>query len=205
MHGETVGKYYYREGINGSEILLFDPLTFIEDKELSIKSAIPSFDEKKVLIAYSAAGAEVSTIKILDVDTKTFLSETIYPSWFGPLDWTLDSKAFTYFWQKTDDHNDPSFELDTKTKLQHLGDDLSNNIDFFSNESYPNLNIQPNEFPLVQVDKDSPKYIFGYLTNVRREMIVYYADIAELHKKFNWSVLCKEEDVTPFRITMTWC
>ena len=47
LPGEKVGKLYYREGINGKEILLFDPTTFIAGKTLTLESAVPSYDGKK--------------------------------------------------------------------------------------------------------------------------------------------------------------
>src|SRR6266487_344148 len=37
MPGETVGKLYYRQGINGKEQLLFDPSTYIQGKTLTIQ------------------------------------------------------------------------------------------------------------------------------------------------------------------------
>ena len=194
MPGENVAKFYYREGMAGKEILLFDPLNYIKDKTLSIQSTIPSFDGKKVLLSYSEAGAEVSTIKILDVDTKIFLPETIYPSWFGPISWTFDNKSFTYFSQQSSDKDDPGFILNTKSKLHKLGDDIKNDKDFFSNASYPNLNIQPNELPFAGLNKDSRNYIFADLSNVRSEMLTYYAPIEQFNQNIQWKILCSQDD-----------
>ncbi|RYY70793.1 MAG: serine protease, peptidase S9 family protein [Chitinophagaceae bacterium] len=195
MPGENVSKLYYREGMEGKEILLFDPQNYIKGKTLSIQSALPSYDGKKILIGYSESGAEVSTIKIMDVATKTFSPETIYPSWFGPISWTHDNKAFTYFSQKTGDSKSHDFELNTKTKLHILGQNVKDDIDFISNESYPALNIAPNELPFAWVDKHSRNHIFADLSNVRSEMMTYYAPISQLmSKKIEWKVLCKPED-----------
>lgn len=194
MPGENVAKFYYRQGMNGEEILLFDPTTHIPGKTLSIQSTLPSHDGKKVLIAYSEGGAEVNTIKIMDVDTRTFLPETIYPSWFSPFSWTFDNEAFTYFSQKTEDHTNPDFILNTKTKLHRLGEDVSKDKDFFSNESYPELQIQPQELPFAFLNKDSRKYIFAEVSTVQNEMLRYYASIDQLDSKINWKVLCKQED-----------
>ncbi len=47
--GEKVGKLYYRNGMAGQEIMLFDPTNFIAGKTLSIQSTIPSYDGKKLL------------------------------------------------------------------------------------------------------------------------------------------------------------
>jgi len=46
MPGETVAKVYYREGMDGKEQLLFDPLAYIEGKTLSVESILPSYDGK---------------------------------------------------------------------------------------------------------------------------------------------------------------
>jgi prolyl oligopeptidase len=195
MPDEKVARLYYRNGWQGKEILLFDPTTYINGKTLTIESILPSYDGKMVAIGYSESGAEISTIKVLNVDTRTFLAETIYPSWFGPISWTFDNKGFTYFSQKTGDNMSPEFELNTKTKLHVLGDQVQNDIDFFSNESYPNLGIASNELCFAWLNKDSKEYIFARLSNVNRTRRDYFAPIAELkNKKINWKVLCKRED-----------
>ena len=195
MPGESVGKLFYREGLNGVEQLLFDPTTYIAGKKLSLQSSLPSHDGKKIIISYSESGAEISTIKVMDVDSKTFLPESIYPSWFGPISWTFDNQSFTYFSQKTGDNTSPEFELNTKTKLHKLGDDVKNDIDFFSNESYPDLNIKPNELPFAYVSTDSKDYIFADLSNVTPELYTYYAPIAQFNsKKIDWKLLCKADD-----------
>ncbi len=181
--------------MNGKEQLLFDPTTYIKGKTLSIQNALPSYDGKKVVISYSESGAEISTIKVMDVATKTFLPESIYPSWFGPISWTFDNKAFTYFSQKTGDNTSPEFELNTKTRLHKLGGDVKDDIDFISNESYPDLDIKPNELPFAGLNKDSRKFIFADLANVRNEMFTYYAPVSQLYSgKINWKILCKPED-----------
>lgn len=195
MPGENVSKLYYRQGMNGKEQLLFDPTTYIKGKTLSIQSTLPGYDGKKIIISYSEAGAEISTIRVMDVDTKTFLPESIYPSWFGPVSWTFDNKSFTYFSQKTGDNTSPEFELNTKTKLHKLADDVKNDVDFFSNESYPDLDIKPNELPFAGVNKDSRNFIFADLSNVRQELFTYYAGISQLNSgKIEWKILCRPED-----------
>ena len=195
MPGEKVAKLYYRQGMAGVEVLLFDPATYVKGKTLSIEGILPSYDGKKIIIWYSQSGAEISTIKVMNVDTKTFLADSIYPSWFGAISWTFDNKAFTYFAQKTGDNTSPEFELNTKTRLHTLGDDAKNDKDFFSNESYPGLNLQSNDLPFAGLNKYSKDYIFADLSNVRNEMFTYYAPIAQFNSgKIDWKVLCKPTD-----------
>ncbi len=194
MPGETVGKVYYRQGLNGKEQLLFDPLGYIIDKTLSVQKIIPSYDGKKILLSYAEGGGEISTIKVLEVDTKTFLPETIYPSWNGPISWTGDNKAFTYNWLPTDDITNFEIQQNNKTKLHVIGSDVKNDIDFYSSESYPALGIMPVDIPLADLPKGS-NYIIGYLYTDKAEYHCYYAPVPKTFTdKLDWKILCKPED-----------
>lgn len=81
--GDKVSKVYCRETINGDDQLLFDPMTFISGKTLSVEYVTPSYDGKKLLIGYAEQGAEISTIMVMDVDSKTFLTDEIPASVFS--------------------------------------------------------------------------------------------------------------------------
>lgn len=191
--GEKVAKLYYREGLNGQEVMLFDPANHIAGKTLSIQGIKPSYDGKKILVWYSENGAEVSTIKVLDVDKKEFLADTIFPSWQGGISWAFDNNGFTYFSQKTDDFTSKEFGLNTKTKFHKLGDKVQNDIDFFSNESYPGL-VDPEDGPIAGFNKDSKKYYFADVLSTRAELITYYAILKPVDQKLNWKALCKPDD-----------
>jgi len=194
MPGEKVGKLYYRIGIHGKEELLFDPMNYIKGKTLSIEEFLPSHDGKKIVIAYTEGGKEISTLKVMNVDTKKYLPGTIYPT-YGPNSWTFDNKGFLYYALKTGDNSDSSFKLNNKTKFHKLGDDVKNDIDFFSNESYPDLNIKPNESPAAFLSEGSRNYIFGNVSTVQNERLEYYAPISEINSgKINWKILCRPED-----------
>jgi prolyl oligopeptidase len=192
--GEKVSKVYYREGIQGKEQMLFDPLTFIPGKILSVQQIIPSYDAKKLVIAYSESGAEVSTIQVMNVDTKQFLPDIITAT-AGPGSWTFDNNAFMYMWIKSADNADPTGRLNPKTKLHKLGTDVKTDIDFFSNESYPALNIEAKAYPFVFFVKDSKDYIFAGEGTVQREMKFYYAPIAQLYSgNIQWKSLSALDD-----------
>lgn len=195
LGGENVGKLYVREGWSRAEKLLFDPTTYRTGVTTSIQGIAPSPDGKFVALGLSAAGAEISTIRILSVDRGALLADSIYPSWFGPLGWTLDNSSLFYFSQKTADNKSPEFELNTKTKLHKLGGDPATDRDFFSNESYPDLNIAPNELPFASIDESYPDFVFANVANVRNEMRVFYAPVAEMAKpSVGWNVLCEPSD-----------
>ena len=192
MPGEAVGKLYYREGMSGAEQLLFDPTHYMSGKILTLQSILPSYDGKKIAIAYSAKGAEVSTIIVMDVDTKTFLKDSIYPS-RGAYSWTFDNKSFFYNWLRSADNKDPQARLNSKTRLHVIGTDMSGDIDFFSNEIYPELKIAPNLYPYAGLNEDSKNYIFSTLGSVQPEFQGYYAPI-QTSGKIGWKALCTYDD-----------
>jgi prolyl oligopeptidase len=195
MPGEKVSKVYYREEMNGMEQLLFDPLNYIAGKTLTVGQVLPSYDGKKVLISYFENGSEVSTLRVMDVDTKKFLKDSIYPS-TGATGWTFDNKNFMYGWIKSADNTDPASRLNSKTKLHSLDPNVSgSDVDFFSNESYPSLNIEPSSYPEASLNRDSRDYIFSGVYSVQPEMKVYYAPISQFNSgKIQWQVLCTPAD-----------
>ena len=194
MPGENVSKLYYRKSMNGKEELLFDPKTYIPGKTLTIESANPSYDGKKIAICYSQQGAEVSTLKIMEVDTKQFLNDSIYPT-AGFNSWTFDNKSFMYSWIKSADNKDPLSRLDSKTKLHVLGNDINNDADFFSNGSYPELIKDPSAYPYVFFSEDSKNYIFSGVSTVQQEITSFYAPVGQLNsQKISWKPLCNPTD-----------
>jgi prolyl oligopeptidase len=194
MPGEKVSKVYYREGIKGEEILLFDPLSYIKGKTLSVTQIMSSYDGKKLIISYSLAGAEVSTIKVMDVDARKFLPDSIYPT-AGVNSWTFDDKAILYTWIKSADNMDPTARLNAKTKLHKIGDPVKNDIDFFSNASYPQLKIDASVYPIAFLSNDSRDYIFSYEASVQNELKLNFAPISQFGShKIQWKPLSNISD-----------
>ncbi len=194
LGGENIGKLCFRESWNGVEKLLFDPSTYKAGVKTTIQTILPSYDGKYVALGLSAGGAEFSEIRVLDVDRGTLLPESFYPS-YGPIAWMLDSKSFFYDAGKTTDLKSLQIELNRKTRLHRLGADIATDIDFFSDESNPELGIAPKEFPDASVDESYPGYVFGGLGTVQNELKIYYAPISEIgHVPLKWSVLCTPSD-----------
>ncbi|MEJ7627291.1 MAG: prolyl oligopeptidase family serine peptidase [Ferruginibacter sp.] len=194
MPDESVGKLYFREGYDGKEQLLFDPTRYVKGKTYTVQSASPSYDGKKIAIAYSEKGAEVSTIRIMDVDTKKFLKDSIYPS-DGGASWTYDNKSFYYGWIKSADNRDPEARLNPKTKFHTVGTEVATDLDFFSNASYPEMKIDPSVYPYVFLSEDSRDYIFSGEGSVQSEFKMYYAPIPTSNTaKIKWNVLAVPSD-----------
>jgi prolyl oligopeptidase len=194
LGGENVGKLYSRQGWNGAEKLLFDPATYKAGVTTTINSLAPSWDGKYVAIGFTSGGAEWSEIKVLDVERRTFLPESIYPS-YGVSGWTKDSKSFFYDAGKVTDIKSLDIELNRKTKIHKLGTDFATDKDILSDESNPELGISAKEMPSVNIEEYYPDYLIGSVSTVQNEMLLFYAPVAELKsKKIKWDVLCKPSD-----------
>jgi len=200
LGGENVGKLYYRDGWKGTEQLLFDPAGFTPSGAkpgdiATIVNYTPSPDGRHVVLALSAAGAEYSELRPLEVESRKLLPETIYPS-YGALSWTMDSKSFLYDAGKVTDIKSPEIELNRKTRLHALGTEIGSDVDFFSNESYPDLEISPKEFPMAFIDESYPAYVVGNVGTVQNEMRLFIAPTAQIapNSKLKWSVLALPSD-----------
>jgi prolyl oligopeptidase len=194
MPGEKVSKVYFRENMDAPEQLLFDPLTFQAGKTLSVQQISPSYDGKKLLIGYAENGAEVQTIRVMNADTKQFLSDEISAT-AGIVGWTFDNKAFMYMWIKSADNTDPTARLNPKTKLHTLGSDPKTDIDFFSNEAYPDLKMDSKVYPNVYLYKDSKDYVFAGEETVQSELKMYFAPFSQFNTgKIQWKNLCTQSD-----------
>lgn len=194
LGGENVGKLYFREGWNGVERLLFDPSTYKAGVTTTIQAIVPSIDGRHVAFGLSSGGAEYSEIRILNVDSGELLPDRMYPS-YGPLGWTLDSRSFFYDAGKVTDIKSPDIELNRKTRVHKLGTDFATDVDFFSAERNPELDIEPKEFPLAFIDESYPDYVFGFVETVQNEKEVYYAPESEMKNAgVKWAVLCRRSD-----------
>jgi prolyl oligopeptidase len=200
LGGENVGKLYYRDGWKGVEHLLFGPSS-VSPKGAkagdvaTIVSYVPAPDGQHVVLGLSAAGAEYCELRTLDVNKRQLLPESIYPS-YGASSWTMDSKAFLYDAGKVTDIKNAEIELNRKARLHRLGTDVNTDVDFFSNESYPDLGIDAKEMPEAYIDESFPSYVIANLSTVQSEMRLFYAPTSQMTGggKLAWSVLAKPSD-----------
>jgi prolyl oligopeptidase len=197
LGGENVGKFYYRQGLDGPEKLLFDPTTYAKDGKTLLETANPSWDGKHVILALSSGGSEWAELRILDVDTGKLLDDRIYPSWGSDPSnaWTPDNQSFLYDAGNTTDIKSSQIELNRKTRLHKLGIPVSDDFDLFSNESCPQLGISEREMPLALIAEDFPDWIIGNVATVQRESRFYIARTSDLkNRKADWKLAAKLSD-----------
>ncbi|MDO5655810.1 MAG: prolyl oligopeptidase family serine peptidase [Flavobacteriaceae bacterium] len=160
--GEVLPKLYVFNRKITKETLLFDPANF-EGKRVNLMFFSPSDNGKFAAVGIAEGGSEITTIKILDVEKNNFLRNEIFPTAGFPqgVSWTADNKGFFYVKLSGTDTKDPNLLLNTKAMFHRIGTDPKNDVDYFSNSSFPDLDVKPLEFPSVYTVKNSPDY---YLT-----------------------------------------
>ncbi len=90
--------------------------------------------------------------------------------------------------------NQPDRLLGTKIYLHKVGTDPSADREFFSMEKYPELGIQPEEFPNVEYDKNNG-WLFASVQTVDSKINNFIAPVADLEKpKIQWQHLFHSSD-----------
>ena len=203
LGGENVGKLYYREGWSGSEKLLLDPSAYKQGVATVIESMIPSFDGRHVVVALSANGAEVSELRVIDVDRGTLLSDRIDSS-LGPMSWAPDNVSFFYDSGPKSDPQQLAFHLDRKVRMHRLNaaggvdnrDSTADvDVDVLSDQSHPELKILAKESPALSIDEASPDYVWGGAGTAQQELRAFYAATSDLKgDTLHWKPLCEPSD-----------
>jgi prolyl oligopeptidase len=192
---DQTGKLFYRDGYEGKETLLYDPVKHSSDSTLkfSISSAALSIDGSKVALEIAPNGSESGEIVIMDIRDLKKYPEKIDRS-VGGVSWIQDGSGLFYLRLKSSDVHQKDRELDSKAFFHLIGTDPAKDAEVLSREKYPQLGFKAEAMPFVIYDKDS-KYLFAYLSTVDNRQTVFYAPFSELKKdKINWKPLFKPED-----------
>lgn len=201
---DETGKLFHRVGYEGKEKLLFDPEKYDNDttKKYVINSLSPSIKGENIAFEIAPDGSESSILLIMNVQEKKLFSEQIDKCWFSSPSWLEDGSSFLYNRLQSDDVHDMNREKDSKTYLHKIGTDPTLDKEIFSREKYSELEINPEDFPMVGYDKDA-KLLFGVPYTVDSRLIVYYAPVSELkNNRINWKKLfSKSDEVYNFGMT----
>ena len=195
---KPVASLYYRKGIQGKEILLYNPMDFIKGKTLNIKNFTPSVHGTKITIETAEGGGELCTIRIMNVATKQFYKDAINPTLYGVSGWINDN-AFLYTAHTSFKEDAVEFCLNTKSMLHFVGTDKIDDKEILSNVKYNQLSIASEDVCIVSLD-DEKRYLIGYLQTATSELRAYYAPVSAVNdNRIPWKILFKKDDnVTNF-------
>lgn len=190
---EGIDKLYFRKGINGAEILLLDPETF--KKGATITAYVISPDRKKLAITLAENGSEVCELRIMDLESKTFLADKLTPVWSEfNFEFTPDSKAITYTKMSSGDSNSDEFLKNMKALIHVIGTNPETDKILASKNNNHNLNLLSEQFPETSFSDDY-SYVILRIGSTKNEELSFYAPFSEINKaKINWKPLIKFED-----------
>lgn len=193
--GENVGKLYFREGWGGPEQLLFDPNSYKKGSDTAMTLFVPSIDGKHVVLGLAAKGGEWSELRVLQVDGRQLLPDSIYPAgWFG-VSWLPGSQAFLYNGGNVADVKNPDIELNREVRIHRLGSPVTEDRGILSNASTPELAIAPKEIPLGEIPQSTSDRIVGALATVQSEFRLYTVHLSDLSAgRVTWKPLVERSD-----------
>ena len=192
LPSEQMNKFYSQDIKTGKETLLFDPQTHVAGKTFDFETFV-SDDGSRILFSLGEAGNEVSDLHIYDVRSGKFLPEII-PLALGPSFVLGSSDQITYTQMKNYDVHDPQTMLNMPSKLHVIGTPVSSDKIVTSSSTHPELNIQPQEMPILMTFTNSPYLFMGKFT-VENNHTLYFAPKSELNQnKINWKPLTTASD-----------
>ena len=182
---DNVNKLYYRQGKDGKEKLLFDPTAYTKAHKRSITfSYMPSKDGKNIALALSEEGKlDINTVKVLNVDTKTFHPDSLYPV-MSVQAWSPDNKGFLYSSLQTDNPNALDLFQDIAIKYHQLGSFPKEDRLIVSRLNNPKFALKPSEFGAISLTPDNQYMIISL------PMGKFYASVFDLNRTtIDWKVL----------------
>jgi len=192
--GGNIPKLFVRDD-SGHERTIVDPKKF--DREggyAKIDYWQPSWNCELVVYGVSVGGAEVGTLRVVDVDTATDLPDTIDRVYYGNPAWLPDDSGFFYTRMAPD--SAPG-DLSRKMLLLHkLGADPNWEEPIVGTNLSASLRVPPSRLPWARTDPGSPYLVLGMDAGLGNDDIaVYTTQInAVSGLKTRWKQVSAESD-----------
>jgi prolyl oligopeptidase len=196
--GEQLAKLMVR-GADGKDRVLLDPATLgSKGSHASLNNFTPSPDGTRIAYNVSEGGSEISSIKVLEVDTGKHLNDVV-PGIWGEFaaSWLPDGSGFFYtrMAEAPGEGVDPM--LNMVAKLHLLGDAIDKDVVVLGRDLAPAMTLGPEEFPIVAVAAGSP-YVIALGVGARSEMRISIARLADVDRTGNgktpWKTVAEYAD-----------
>ncbi|MFZ0599408.1 MAG: hypothetical protein WAM46_20640, partial [Flavobacterium sp.] len=186
-------KLYYKQGFEGDEILLFDPVGYKKADGITynIGSITPNIEGDKVAVEISQNGSESGELFIIDINGKMY-PETFDRCWGSYVSWLPDGNSFTFTRLNSSDVKDVNRSLNTKVYYHKLGQTEKEDVEFLSNVTNPELNILPEEAPYNIYRKNSKNYALFRTVDARIRL--YTSNFNNNPSPTTWKSLVTQED-----------
>jgi prolyl oligopeptidase len=201
---ERIEKIFYRDSLTGQEVEIFDTHS-VDDSttKYDIYYFEPSYDGKYLACGLSPNGSEMSVIKIIDVESKKILPETIERAAYGNPSWVSGQVGFFYTQLKDikSASDEQTLYEDGKVKFHVVGSDPKNDREIISHThskdlvssklDIPFLSVFPNtDMAVVSVARGSTQYISLYCTSLNN-LIPKHSTVEPV-----WKQLCTPDEMT---------
>jgi prolyl oligopeptidase len=202
LANESLGKLYMRQGLDGQEKLIIDTDQYKgpNGEPAAINSYAPSNDGKYVAFVISQGGAEIGTLRILDVDAGKETGDAIDRVWDPGVAWLADNKSFTFTRMQKLAPDASPLELEEKSKvyIHKVGDSPDNDVPVFGYGLSSRVDVDPVDLPGMMVEPTSDYAVAVLEHGTQNEVTVYTAPVATLGQTDTpWSKLCDvDADVT---------
>lgn len=198
---EKIQAIFYKADLSSKEIELFSTKSLNQtDKTYNIDYYEPSMDGKYIAFGISANGDEMSVIRIINVETKSFLPESIERATYGTPFWVPGKEAFFYAQLK-----EIKSEEDFKTKyedntvmLHWLNTDPKNDKEIFSRAANKNLMLDKIDIPFISTFPNSDRVLAFTFHGSTPYLSLYYTSLNDLigkeEKSVLWKKVCEADD-----------
>ncbi len=193
---QNTPKLYYKNGNSGSEILVFDPQTYSKGRFKDVAYRFfPSKDGKKVALTLTRKGnSDIATLKIIDVDSKNFLSDSLYPV-NSIQTWTPDSKGIIYGALQTSDPLSTGLFQDIEVKYHQIGQNAQEDKTIISRKNNPDLDIKAAELLFVTYSPDHKYLMATAWSGAQDQNRSFFAPAVQFeNSNINWKPLAQPED-----------
>jgi prolyl oligopeptidase len=192
---------FYKPNLNAPEIELFSTNTLSTDKDTySVSFFEPSLDGKYLAFGLNINGDEMTTIRIIDVEKKAMLPESLPRAPYGTPFWLSNNKGFFYTQLKelkTKQDYDTKYN-DATVKLHYLYTDESKDKIVMSRLLNKDLQFEEIEGPAICVYPNT-NTAFAFVYKGSSEFVsIYYTNLGNLIEDKNpigiWKQICKDSD-----------
>lgn len=183
------GKLYVRNGYEGKEKLLLDPEKYKGTKETyTILGLSPSEKGDKVAVRLAPDGSENGELLILDKAGNRLEEPLNLVNIFG---W-MGEDHVVYTKLNSAEITDMNRQLNLKVYRHKLGTPQFEDVEIFSAENNSDLNIKPEEIPIVFYDKDLDKTV-GIVVTVNKAIETYMGEGDKMNPA-SWKKITSKND-----------
>jgi prolyl oligopeptidase len=199
---EKTQRLYCKDSIMGKEIEIFSTDSINKENEnFNIDYFEPSFDGKYLAFGLSSNGGEKSVMKIMNMETKALLPESIERTTYGTPFWVPGKNAFFYNQLKEikyDGDKNAIYE-DSKVKLHWLNTDPKDDKEIFSRELNKDLTLEKIDFPMTYIFPGSDRVITLVFHGTSSYLSLYSAPLDDLTSKSEikpaiWKKICSANE-----------